>query len=173
MHRFRVPAISFLKKNTIYALLISVAWILGLISGCLLIEYSSDVFAHIFHSAPYASPSAFSSFFVLIVPFLLSFVFIKFSKPAICLLLIFIKALSFSCCSCGIIIAYASAGWLVRFLLLFADSCITAMLLWFMIRNVAEERGSLFTDTLLSVFFTFLICCFDAFAVSPYLMLLL
>lgn len=158
---------------TVRTLLIACIWIIGFLFGCYLGWQLTDSGTLLIRNAVWFPSSFFSLYFVLFLPFVLSAIFIRISAPLLSLVVVFLKALSVGCCACGVIVAFSSAGWLIRSLLLFSDSLIVVLLLWFWIRNIAGDRKKLSTDVFLCAVISFIISCIDYFAVSAFLAALL
>lgn len=149
--------------------LISFVWIVGLLFGCHLGLQLTDSGILLMYNAIRFPFSFASLYFILFLPFILSALFVRLSAPLLSLIVVFIKALSIGCCTCGIMLAYSSAGWLIRFLLLFSDTLIIILLIWFWIRNIAGDGKKLNADVFLSAVFLFIISCVDYFVVSVFL----
>lgn len=157
------------KFITFRTALITSVWIIGLLLGCYLGFQSAEESALIIHNIILVPASFIRLFFALFLPFVLSAFFIRLSVPLLSLFIVFIKAISVGCCSCGMLVVFSSAGWLIRFLLLFSDSLVIVLLLWFWIRNIAGDRRKFYFDLLLCSVLVFFISCIDYFAVSPFL----
>ncbi len=71
-------------------------------------------------------------------PFVISAVIVSFGRYWLLLPLGFVKAFMFCFCACSVTLAYGSAGWLSRSLLMFSDSVITVLLLWCWLRCIAQ-----------------------------------
>ena len=173
MYRNDISRARSCRKGNIHILLISVNWITGFLFGCYLGSQLTDTGVSVMHNVVSCPLSFFSLYFVLFFPFVVSAVFIKLSQPLLSLLVTFAKALFVGYCSCGILIVFSSAGWLIRSLVLFSDSLIIILLLWFWIRNIAGDGNKFKSDIILCAVLSFAISCIDYFAVSPFLEALL
>lgn len=160
------------KFSVLYTAVIACVWIIGLLLGCYLVSHSTVTDALINLNFILFPASFFHLLFVLFLPFLISAFLIRFSLPLLSLSVVFAKAIMVGCCSCTILAHFSTAGWLIRSLLLFSDSLIIILLVWFWVRNIAGDRSKLYTDTILCTVLTFIISCIDYFAVSPFLVTL-
>lgn len=161
------------RRELLTYLSLAVFWITGLGFGFYLsLNVSVSNLRAMYNVALY--PLSFLRLFlVLIFPLLLSALLIQSSVFWLLPVVAFLKAMSFSCCSCGIMIAFASAGWLVRSLFFFSQSVSILLLIWFWIRHSGGQLKNFRSDLLISACLIFLICCIDYFAVSPFLEALL
>lgn len=169
MYRNSISRTIVCKNSILCALLISCFWIAGFLLGSYYGLRLTDKSCFLLHNAVYNPASFFSLYLVLFSPFILSTLLIRSHIPFATLLITFTKALSFGFCACGTVVAFSSAGWLIRSLLLFSDSIIVVLLLWFWIRNIAHSGNHLNADISICAVFTFTISCIDYFAVSPFL----
>lgn len=106
---------------------------------------------------------------VILLPFLFSAGAVFSSQFWLLIPIAFCKALSFVQVSLGISRAYGSAGWLMRFLVMFADSVFLPVLIFFWIRFGDGSRRMSYRT-----FFSFLavaVCIgwFDSCVISPFL----
>ena len=159
--------------SIIRVLLVSFVWILGFLIGNYFASQTADIHHLLLHNIAFCSVSFLGLYFALFFPFILSAFLIRSPVQSFTLLIVFAKALSIGFCACGIMIAFSSAGWLMRSLLLFSDSLIVILLLWFWIRNYTYEISKLNTDLSICAVLSFIISCIDYFAVSPFLEALL
>lgn len=166
--------ISFIHSNRsfIYKVLLCCTWFLGLVLGYCFSFQISDIFASLMLSVADSRLSIVGLFFSLIFPFFISAVLLRYTSPLAILPLVFIKAFSFSLCACAVTFAFGDAGWLVRWLLIFSDSFLIVLLLWFWLKNISEEKRTIKTDLLLCIIASGLIGCADLCFVSPFLVML-
>ena len=159
-------------KNRTSTFFVGLSWIVGLfIGGALTIEPFNITTA--FSSVALLNPSLVQLCLIRIIPFFLIAVCSAFSLSYLSIGIIFSKALLYGYCSSGIIQSFASAGWLILFLLLFSDFIAIVFLLWFSIRNMTRKRNSLKFDLLFCVTIVLVACYIECRAVSPYLIMLL
>ena len=152
---------------------LSIAFILGLCFGIYLATESESIFRQVLPGIISASTSLPAAAVGVAIPLLLSMACITCSWPAMVILVCFIKAVVFAYCSCGTLLFFGSGGWLVRFLLLFTDSCMLAPMLWFCLRHIDGSKLSIKRDIAICFLLFVLFFVFDYFVISPYLMMLM
>lgn len=153
-------------------MLLAVFWIAGMLTG-LHISNTVNAFDNsLMRAAVLSGVSMVGLLAVVLFPLILSAIAVYFSVPLFFFLLSFGKAFGFAFCSFRILTAFGSAGWLVRWLLLFSDTCMSVVLLWFWIRNINGIGASSKKDLAVCAAFALLIGCFDYFVVSPFLRML-
>ncbi len=160
------------KNHRLFNILLALIWILGIILGFYFAFQATVSVSHLMLSVIDSRLSIVGLLFVLIFPLLFVFVVLRLSRPLLVLPVIFTKAFFFSCCVFSVAFASGDAGWLVRWLFIFSDSCSVIVLLWFSFRNMAENREGLRTDFLISLIISAAIGCIDYFLVSPFAMML-
>ena len=101
------------------------------------------------------------------LPFLLSFLFIYFSKQWLLYCVCFWRFFSFGYFTNCLLCAFGSASWLIQSLSFFPDLLALILLTWFCIRNLACCRHSAFRDFLVTVSMLFPICVADYFYFPP------
>ncbi len=154
-------------KGNVCRICIFGGWLAGLTTGALFAHLNSFDITWM-HSVFSSRISVIGFLMMLIAPFLLSTLFFRLSLPALVVPLAFIKAFSYSWCSGCIMICFHSAGWLLRLLLLFTDTFVAVILIWYWYRNVNSRVERLKNDTLISLIFTLLIGCIDCCVISPF-----
>ena len=148
-------------------------WFLGLLLGTTYGYRADHSYILLLRYAALNRVSFVGLIAALYVPLLLSTLAVYLNHPQWLLPICFIKAFLFTSCGSALLIAYHSAGWLVRLLLQFSDFCTMPFLYWFCMRNIVERKSNLASD--------FLVCCtggsiigiFDFFVISPYLVKLI
>ncbi len=140
-------------------------WLAGLLLGTMAIWLDPFFFSWM---RPQLSDrvSIVSSIVAAVFPFLLAALAVHINCKVLLLILAFLKTFSFAFCGFLIFHAYGSAGWLLRFLLMFTDICILPIFCWYCIRSIEKNRVKDFT---VCVFFALAVACFDCFVVSPFL----
>ena len=158
-HRSRRPAV----------FLLALAFLSGLLVGCVIqlsAEFDSLSWMRGMADAPVTIVGLLS---VVFLPFLFSAFAVYASQRWLLFPIAFCKALSFALAACGISIAYGSAGWLMRFLLMFTDILSLPLLAFFWLRYSGGGRRL----SLYSVFTYFAaaacIGSIDFFVISPFL----
>ena len=107
-------------------------------------------------------------FFVLLIPLFLSFLALRFSLPQLFIPLAFFKAYSLSYCIFCVTYFFGSAGWLVRLLCFFSDSCCVVILILFWLSHTVWRKRKCLYNLGLCAAATILIGCIDYFIVSPF-----
>lgn len=104
---------------------------------------------------------------ILLVPFLLIALAIFYSRLWLLCLTLVMKMFCFGACGWALTAFFGSAGWLVRFLLMFSDSMMLPMLCFLALRRCTGRlsRG----DFLLGVGWMVLVGALDFWLVSPFL----
>lgn len=163
---FRSLRNSFLSMRVLAASV----WILGLFSGAYILDHISF---SMMRPIIVERVSIVCLLFSLSFPFVLSFILLRYFHFWSILPLIFIKAVSFMCCLGGISLAFGDAGWLIRGLVLFADSIGVVFLIfsWYEALDGKRYRWKRFAGTYLPVLG--IIGFVDYFVLSEYVVILL
>ena len=85
----------------------------------------------------------------------------------------FAKAFGFMYCFAGVSLAYADAGWLVCFLVLFSDCFLTPLLLWYGVSRLSNEAKGRDRSIWFCLLCVLVIRCIDSYMVSPFALELL
>lgn len=144
-------------------------WIVGLLCGVFFASAVKDFVFPQMRSFAYVRVSIAGLVAVLAFPLAISAVAVYLNVPVFLFPICFFKAFSFGCCLYSISVAFGDAGWLVRLLLLFSDSCMIVPLLWFWCRHQTGKRASIKRDLAVCTSFAALIGVTDYYLVSPYL----
>lgn len=161
----------FWRKGS--TLFLAFFWFLGLAFGILFFLLSGDSFVSLMRGTLTSSVSIIRVLCVSLLPFLLSAFAVFISEPRLLLLICFGKAFLFSFVSFGVIQAFGSAGWLVRWLLLFSDCASVPVLYWFWLRNISGNSRFCFWEICGFLSMELLIGSIDYCLVSPFLARLL
>lgn len=154
-------------KENVCRIFIFGGWLAGLTVGALFAHSNSSEITWM--PALYGSHISVIGFLaMLIAPLLLSALFFRLSLPWLVVPIAFFKAFSYSWCSSCIMIYFHSAGWLLRLLLLFSDTFVAVILIWYWYRNLSSREERLKNDTLTCLIFLLLIACFDCCVISPF-----
>ena len=154
-------------KSFLNRFLIILFWLIGLLSSLYFTLETTAFSSALMRSVTEDRLSIIGLFLMLTFPFLISAVLLRFTRPLWILPVVFFKAFIYSCCLYGLTFAYGDAGWLVRWLLLFSDSCVVVLLLWFWLRNASGDLVTYKSDLLLCCFLSVLIIGVDYYIVSP------
>ena len=153
------------RKNC-HVLLASV-WISGIMSGCLCSVFAPDSFLDLLFAATLEDVAFPQLITAISWPFLLSVLAVYLKAQWLIFPICWAKAFVFSFLGFGIVAAYSSAGWLVRWLLMFGDCCSVPLLLWYWSRSLVPTR-SIHLAILLPLMFL-MIGMFDFYFVAPFL----
>lgn len=150
-------------------ILLAFSWIAGMFFGLNESVPDTAVTVSLMHTVVRSSVSIVGLIAVLVFPLIISALAVFLSAPLVFLPLAFFKAFGYTVCSILIVSAFGSAGWLIRGLLLFSDTCMSIALLWFWFRNIEGKRLSSKKDLAVCAIFALLVGCIDYFVVSPFL----
>lgn len=152
--------------------LITVFWLLGLLSGCYFGFKTPVPIISLMRTSFFERVSIVWRLCALLLPILLSFAALRLSASLL-LLPVFLKAYSLGYCLCCINFAFGNAGWLMCMLCLCSDVCGAVLFLYMAFHHVMfEERRNLQKVICCLVIVTAL-GLFDYFIVSPFLVTLL
>lgn len=154
-------------------LILAACWILGLIAGMLVAAGAGDSFSLMMRGVGFSAVSIPGLLLVTALPFLLTALAVFLSQPWMLLLLVFVKAFSFSFCASGIMAVYGSASWLVRFLLMFADGCTLPLLMWLWLRHGDLSGKQVSRDLAVCTAAALALGLLEICAVSPFAAMLL
>ena len=148
------------------AALLAFLWTAGLFLGTLAAQFAGPSFSLM---RPSSGVSIVTPLVAAAFPFLLAAFAVHIHRPKLLLFLCFCKAFCFAFCGCLIWCAYGSAGWLVRFLLMFTDICMVPVLCWFCMRHITGPIISEKRDLAVCIVIAVIVAGIDYFAVSPFL----
>lgn len=151
--------------------LVATFWLLGLVAGVCFINWTS--FSSLMYSVHYPRISILGLIISLAIPFVISYILLRFLNFYFILPIIFIKAFSFIFGYGAIMIAYGNAGWLVSGMLLFSDFSVVVLLLFIWYSSATGQCCNPRKRVILYILIPTLIGCYDYFVVSPYVAMLL
>jgi len=149
--------------------ILAFCWVLGLLCGAVVSLSAESSLVPLMHSAACRPVSITSLLCVTILPFLISALAVASSWTALIFPLCFCKAFSFAFVSLGVFQAYGSAGWIVRYLLLFSDCAAVPFLYGFWLRCLSGRHTLCLFDTALMLGICILLGSMDYRIISPYL----
>ena len=163
----RVEMVS-LKPASRYSSL-AVCWIFGLLGGTVLFLYAGTPVVSLMRSVPLGSVSIVSLLLTGLIPFLFTAYAAFLSEPWVLFVACFCKGFLFSFVSLGISIAFSSAGWLMRRILLFSGDiwCVALLFLW--IRILSGQKACWFAVLTAGA----LACGISCYIISPFLVCLI
>ncbi len=142
-------------------------WVLGLLLGAYAAASSHSAYTYLITEAARTRIASYLAFlFVVFSPWVLSIQLYRMLSKLPFMLIVLFKAFTFSFSTYAILTTFSSAGWLVRYLILFSANVSTLAFLWFWIRYLT---GSM-TRRLLTVtaFVIFIAVSVDFWIISPY-----
>lgn len=151
----------------------SMCFIIGLLLGALLARFTIGRGNATIVMAATCSALLPVQIVIMVVPLAISVLAVRLSASIAFFPLCLIRSFTFGYCSCGVFMAFQSAGWLIKGLLLFSDSILIVPLLWFWLRHLDGSRQHLKSDALLYVGFSLIVCFLDFLYISPFLALIL
>lgn len=169
MQHFELPFVLSNHRCKSRVMLLAFLWISGLLCGTLFVLAAEDPFSSLMRTVAFNRVSIAGLAAVLVFPLIVSAVAVYMAVPTFILPICFVKAFCYGSSMFGASAAFGSAGWLMRLLLLFSDSCMMVPLLWFWCRHLTGRRDSLKRDLAVCAVFAVFIGIIDYFLVSPYL----
>ena len=156
-----------------HIIFLAFVWLLGLYCGITLFHVSQISPFSLMHRVENYSVSIVSLLSVSLLPFLFSAFAVYTHSYAFLALLCFIKGCLFAFVSMGMFLAYDSAGWLIRLLVMFSDVCALVPLWCCWIQIAKGSFFESFRSVYISSFAVIFLVCLDFYLVSPLLMKLL
>ena len=153
-------------------LLLALCCCLGFSCGMIAAHRSDDTYFSMMRMAFTSHVSIPGLIASVSLPFLFSAFAVYLGKPKLIYFICFIKAALFSFGSFTALTAFASAGWLVRFLLQFSDIVMLPAFCWFSLRCITDT-GLFKRDFSICLFLFLLIGSMDYCMVSPFLAMLI
>ena len=144
-------------------------WMAGLFLGTTTAYASARFLDSMLHSAISNQPSLSTLIGSAVLPFLLSTVVFFLSEPWLLLPICLMKAFGFGFCAFSVLLAFGSAGWLVRFLFLFTDVFVVPVFLFYCLYQL--RRGTFFNFRVTSAFAAVasMVAAADYYLIAPYL----
>ena len=168
MARFLRHGFSFdPRKVTLW--LLAFVFTAGLAAGCFLCSSAEAGSVSWIRGVQTGSVSMGGLLSVICLPFLFSAAAVYMNRIWLLMPIAFCKALSFVQVSLGISKAYGSAGWLMRFLLMFADIACLPVLVFFWIRYGCGGKKMSWRTVLGLFAISAAVSCFDFCVISPIL----
>ena len=139
MAHFLHSVISYpFRKSHVF--LLALSWVLGLKFSNYLFGIAGSNLAPQMPLAAMSQPSIFGLLTSFWLPFLFSAWAVYISAPKLLYLIAFVNAIPAGLFCSAVCASFGSAGWLVRFLLLFTDICGTVFLFHYWLRHVSGNR---------------------------------
>ena len=150
-------------------MLLALLWALGLAAGAIAFARIDIDLVSMLTQTAEMQPSLGSLLVTSTLPFLFSVVAVYLDSPRNLFWLSFLKAFCFSYVSCAVMTAFESAGWLIRWLLLFTDICSVVVLYLYCNRHITGFRSFSKRDTAIYQAVLCLIAGIDFSIISPLL----
>lgn len=144
-------------------------WTFSVFAGIILGSKSVPYYTSLMLSAASGPMSIAGMFLIFILPLVISIISIRFKVSFLVLPLALIKGFFYGFLTVSVYSALGSAGWLICLLLLFSNSILIVLLLWFWFKYLKVHNCCLMRDFLVAIAFGVLVCAFDAIMVSPFL----
>lgn len=120
--------------------LLACAWFSGLVAGVFCSLSASDSLFPTMRAAVQSCMSIPGLLSAILLPLLFSAFAVYISQPWLLIPIAFVKTFRFSFLAVGVMAAYGSAGWLIRWLLMFSDSLMLPVLWWYWSASL-DRRG--------------------------------
>lgn len=149
--------------------LVAFFWVAGLLCGAWIgLSADSSLFFWL-RGILWVSPSVTGLLCVVLFPFLMSVLVVFLFRPGLLLLVCFGKAFLYAFASVSILLAFGSAGWLFRWLLLFHDCVCAPVLYWFWLHYLPGNRSLCIWDAAWMLSIGLLAGSLDYSVVVPFL----
>ncbi len=161
------------SRRKMTSLLLAFCWCSGLFCGIFaFLNWGIENISWM-RSAPYGAVSIVSLVEITLIPFLISALAVCFSMAWVIYPVCFCKAVLLSFVSMGVMQAFADAGWLMRWLLLFSDLLGAPLLYGFWLRHLPGKPVATVWETGLCLAAITLLGSVEMRIVSPFLASLL
>ena len=142
-------------------------WVLGLFLGLYIAAKVEPLIYSQMYVCGYTSVSIAGLLSVMLLPFVLSLLAIRFRVIWAIFFFAFLKSFLYGYCRSAFVFAYADAGWLMNFLCFFSDSAVTVALLMYWSSCLKRPgRWNLRQYGIFS-FASLMICLFDYYYIVP------
>lgn len=155
----------FRPQESRYTFVLVLLWSIGLLLGILLCGLSPYDIVDVLYGTFYAKPSMFSLFLASILPVLFAVASVHTSLYLISCPSVFLSALSHGFCGAAIYIAFGSAAWLLRPMVLFSAGCTSVLMWWLLFQRNTGRR--MHKHICLALCLSCLVYIVDLFLVSP------
>ena len=160
--------IILIKSRHRFVVYFSLAWLAGLVAGVCAATHLSTIHNSLTQSLIESRLSVVGFLASLVLPFVLSAILFRVSLFGLVIPLVFGKAFSYSWCVCVLLICFADAGWLLSRLLVFSDSIVAVLLLWYWFRGLGQDNHHRQVDLLLCIVIALVVGCIDRCVISPF-----
>ena len=160
---------SFLRKLSSPISCLIFSWIFGFFTGLIFARIAGDSSYSLMRLATLTQVSIVSLLSMLALPVLVTDLIVRCHLLFFIYPVAFMKAVVYSYCSTCVLLTFGASGWLIRILLVFTDSAMCVVLLFWW--------SSLLSGRIASRYITAGICTFaicfgalDYFCISPFLL---
>ena len=160
-----------LRRNV--TVILAFVWFFGLLFGIILSCAAGDYIVSLMRLAVHCHVSIVGLAVITVFPLFLSAFVAYVSVLLLIFPVCFFEAFIQGFLLLPVYVAFGDAGWLVHLFCVFSDTCMTILLLWFWVRCFTGNNVSLKHDFIICFIAALMICFFDYFLVSPYLMMLM
>ena len=168
---FFLPSSSFHSRKD-PSVLLAFGWILGSVIGLLLAVNCDPSVIYGIRGILAGEFSVWRMIFVIISPLVISFLAISHFSIWLLIPIAFVKGMAYAFVSALVFIAWGSAGWLIRLLLIFSDTVSAPVLLYFWLSSCRSGSKDLGLRFIPAASWIILACAIDYRYVSPLLAVL-
>ena len=140
-------------------------WCVGMFTGISVALHNSSATFSLMRSLS-GGVSIVCLLFSFAFPFVISAVIVSFGQQWLLVPIGFVRSFMYFFCACSVTLAYGSGGWLSRYILMFTDSIISVLLLWFWLKCIADQNHTT-KRTIVCVLITGIVCAVDYCYISP------
>ena len=159
------------QNRKLRTIILAFCWCAGLLTGCYFANCAGNIHYSMMRRATSCSVSI-AGLVVVLLPFLFSAFAVYWNRPSLMYIVCFLKAWSFTLAAYGILNAFGSAGWLVRFLVQFSDILLLCPLCWFFLRHIRGNSAQWKRDLWICSAAAAAVCSIDYCVVSRFLVML-
>ncbi len=147
---------------------VALCWLTGLLLGFCAAKSAGTTLIWAVKGAAYGSVSLLRLLLICVLPFLICCAAIYLNENWLLLFGCLYEAFSFGFCAVGIGLTFGSAGWLIRFLLLFSD-CMSLPAMLFICLFFAGKHTHIKALSIVSIVYATAVAVFDYLCIVPLL----
>jgi len=164
---------NFFNSSILLKVCIAILWCFGIAFGSVCGVHSSTDYISVMRGFDIQSMSIVGRYVLLFLPLVFSVFAIHYGLYTLILPVVFCKAFIFSYSCCCIVSLFGSASWLLRFLLLFFDSCTLPFLMLIWLRGMTGKQFAMRYEVISCSIYMLIIACVDHYVVLPFTVALL
>ena len=160
------------KGDIIFICTVAVAWLSGLLAG---VFSAFCIAGHICNSLGFfdiVQSSNVVAILTSLIPLFICAILYWLNKPGFIIPVVICKAFCYGFCSQAVMFAFDRAGWIMHWLLMFADSFSVVLFLFFLFSGRGMAKKAVLGQLALCVAIVLVIVCIDIYAVQPILIAL-